>query len=77
MAKTRNSLLPSEKSISNETAEEAEHEGSAKKVGDVVGGGGIGQMHGSGQVGDEVHGYAERRQSLEGLNPYRNNQNNE
>lgn len=27
-------------------------------------------MHGSGQVGDEVHGYAERRQSLDGLNPY-------
>jgi hypothetical protein len=59
-----NGEVSSEVCVRDESSEEAEHEGCAEEVGDGVGGGGAAEVHGGGEVGDEVDGDAERGEAL-------------
>lgn len=61
--------VSSEEGVGEEAPEEAEEEGGAHEVGDDVGGCGAGQVHGAGEVRDEVHGDAHGGEALAELDP--------
>lgn len=48
-------VLPAKKGVGDEAAEQTEHEGSSKKIGDSVGRASIPQMHRSRQISHQIY----------------------